>query len=263
MTTRALFGPGVVLCLALFVAPAASQVGVSTDPTSSVRTRSELEALLVEYDQVLASPAYSDAVKRQTRIAADRVRERLTMGDFMLGDAIVLSVDQEPNLPDTVQVRSSPQGPIISLPMFGDIPLTGVLRSEIEPHLTAELGKIIINPRVRAEGLIRISVQGAVGNPGPIWVTADMLVDQALVVAGGPSTSAATNDLRILRGTQVIFEGEPLQELIRQGRTLDQLNLQAGDQFLMPEQGDGILGNLGVVLGLATSLTTVLILFLR
>ena len=45
MTNRALFGPGVVLCLALFVAPAAGQVGVSTDPTSSVRTRSELEAL--------------------------------------------------------------------------------------------------------------------------------------------------------------------------------------------------------------------------
>lgn len=261
--SRVLLGLGVALGLATFAVPASSQVGASTDPTSSVRTRSELESLLAEYDQVLASPAYSEAVKAQTRLAADRVRERLTVGDFMLGDAIVLFVEQEPGIPDTVQVRSSPQGPVISLPMFGDIPLTGVLRSEIEAHLTQELGTMIINPRVRAEGLIRISVQGAVTNPGPVWVTADMLVDQAVAVAGGPTATAATDDMRILRGTQVIFEGESLQELIRQGRTLDQLNLQAGDLVQMPVQDGGFLGDFGLVIGLVSSLATVIVLFAR
>jgi hypothetical protein len=112
---------------------AEAQVLPNADPGSSVRTRADLERLLEEYERALASPAYSESVKQSIRGDAQAIRERLSEGDFRVGDRIVLFVQGEPNLPDTLAVQP---GPMIALPLFGEIPLDGVLRSEITEHLT-------------------------------------------------------------------------------------------------------------------------------
>ena len=44
---------------------------------------------------------------------------------------------------------------------------------------------------------------------------------------------------------------------MRAGLTLDQLNLQAGDQIVVPERGGGIMGSVGVIVGLAGTLSFV------
>jgi protein involved in polysaccharide export with SLBB domain len=97
---------------------------------------------------------------------------------------------------------------------------------------------------VRASGLMRLSIQGQVGSPGFYVVPAESLVSEALMVAGGPASQADLDALRIERGSDRLMDGEELQEAMRDGRTLDQLNLQAGDQIVLPaaRSGAGIWG---------------------
>ena len=209
----------------------------SDKASSSNKPNSPARRTKQEYEAAATSSAYSGGMRDAARANAAMIRERLEKGDFHAGDRVALYVQGEPNLPDTVLVEPGPQ---ITLPLFGSISLAGVLRSEIEQHLTTELGKIIHDPVVRAQGLLRLAIVGSVGRPGFYVVPADLLVGDALMIAGGPSGDANLDKLRIERGSERILEGEMMKEAMRQGRTLDQLNLQAGDQILLPRKTTGI-----------------------
>lgn len=218
------------------------QIPSRFSPTGAVLTRADLQALLDQYEAALASPAYSAELKAAAREGAERVRNRLEHGDFRVGDRIALSVQGEPNLPDTVPVEPGPQ---ISLPLFGTIELDGVLRSEITEHLTEEIGRFIRDPVVQAEGLMRLSIQGNVGRPGFYVVPADMLLSEALMMAGGPGQMASLDELHVERGGRLLLDEETIQEAMQDGRTLDQLSLQAGDQLTLPAEEPGPWGSLG------------------
>lgn len=250
--------PLLIALLALSFVPLQAQVPTEFDPGRSVRSRADLERLLAEYDQALASPAYSSSVKQAVRASAEQIRARLEHGDFRVGDAVALYVEGESTLPDTIPVES---GPMISLPLFGDISLAGVLRSETREHLTKELSRFIHEPVVRASALMRLSIQGQVGNPGFFVVPADELVTEALMRAGGPGPNADLDRLRIERGAAELIAGRALQEAMREGRTLDQLNLQAGDQIVVPDQATsgGLWTRLGAVAGVVGSLSFLLL----
>lgn len=232
------------LCLlTILLAPRglASQVpGSSVVSTGAMLSRDDLTNLLHQYELALESPAYSGRIKSELRTEIARVQERLAHGDFKPGDRVVLSVQGQANLPDTVPVEP---GPKITLPLFGGISLDGVLRSEITAHLTKELGKMIKDPVVHAQGLMRLSVQGAVGSPGFYVVPTDILVSEALMKAGGPASNANLKNLRIERGSTEIYKGQELQTAMREGKTLDQLSLQAGDQIMLPTQKGSIWGS--------------------
>lgn len=241
------------LCAALIMAPgAAGQVPLDADPGRSERTRADLERLLEYYDEVMRSPVYSSGVKDQVRTNAEQVRARLRDGDFRVGDRIVMYVEGEATLPDTVTVEG---GPAITLPLFGDISLQGVLRSEIQAHLTQALSQFIRDPVVRAKGLMRVSIQGAVVRPGFYVLPADVPLSDVLMVAGGIAPNANLDGLRIDRGTNRVIDGTELQDAMREGLTLDQLNLQAGDQVMLPERGGGFFGNIGIIAGIVGSLS--------
>ncbi len=204
---------------------------VDWNPARLEVSRVDLEALLAQLETVIASPAYSDAFRRQAEKDAGVIRTRLEEGDFRPGDRVVLRVDGQPQLPDSLPVEPGPQ---ITLPVIGPISLRGVLRSELEEHLTRELGRFINDPRVTARSMMRLAIMGAVGEPGFYVVPSDMLVGEALMMAGGPAPDARMQKLRIERREEVLWEGERLQDALADGATLDQLNLQAGDQILLP-----------------------------
>ena len=225
-----------VLLVALLPGVASAQLPLDVDPGRSVRTRADLERVLQDYEAALASPAYSESVKRSIRADADRVRSRLRDGDFRVGDRIEIYVQGEANFPVTVTVEP---GPSISLDLFGSIPLAGVLRSEIEAHLHKELSRFIRDPLVRATAQMRLSVLGAVGNPGFYTMPAETLLGDAIMLAGGPSGNTTFDDLRIERAGVRLYEDDLVQQALREGLTLDQLNLQAGDQIVLPVPSTG------------------------
>lgn len=229
------FLPALVVAGLVAMAPgeASSQTPVPVDPGRLELTRADLTRLLGELEEVAASPAYGSSIRDRARQDMEAVQERLAQGDFRAGDRVVLAVDGRPELSDTLVVEP---GPRITIPSLGPVALEGVLRSELRSHLTTEIGRYFRDPAVQAESLIRISIQGMVMRPGFYTVPANVLLSDALMEAGGPDRTADLEKLRIERTGNILWDGELLQEMLVAGRTLDQLNLRAGDQIVLPER---------------------------
>jgi protein involved in polysaccharide export with SLBB domain len=196
-------------------------------------TREALEALLTEYDGIISSSASDAQVKDQAKAIGDQIRERLVQGDFRAGDRIILQIAGETLQSDTVVVGP---GSEIVVAGMGRIPLAGILRSELQGHLTREIGRYIHDPVVRTLSLMRLSIQGAVARPGFYVIPATALLGDVIMFAGGPSQSADLERLEIERNGQILLEGVELRAALTEGRSVDQLNLRAGDQVMVPNR---------------------------
>jgi len=158
-----------------------------------------------------------------------------TRTPFQIGDRILLHVEGDSVLSDTFTVVA---GPALRLPNIGDISLAGVPRADVEAHLTRELGRFIKDAVVQARALIRVSVVGEVMRPGYYAVPIDLVLADALMVAGGATKDARVDELRIMRGNSSLWSGEQLQAEIARGATLDQLGIRAGDRVQVPGHRD-------------------------
>src|SRR5881396_3428917 len=154
---------------------------------------------------------------------------------FQVGDRILLHVEGDSALSDTFTVVA---GPALRLPIIGEIALAGVRRTDLEAHLTRELGRYIKDPVVQARALIRVSVVGEVVRPGFYAVPVDLVLPDALMLAGGATQRARVDRLLILRGSAPLWGGDRLQRAIAHGATLDQLGVQAGDRIQVPGERD-------------------------
>jgi polysaccharide export outer membrane protein len=150
---------------------------------------------------------------------------------FQIGDRILLHVEGDSALSDTFTVVA---GPALRLPAIGEISLAGVLHSDLETHLTRELGRFIKDPVVQARALIRVSVVGEVTRPGYYAVPTDLVLADALMRAGGATQAARVDRLRVLRGNSSLWSGSELQAAIARGATLDDLGIRAGDRIQVP-----------------------------
>lgn len=195
-------------------------------------TRGALDTALAAYEQAARSPAFSQEARNRHRRQADVIRARLTNGDFQIGDRVLLTVVGETLLTDTFTVEA---GRVLQLPNIGQVPLSGVLRSELADHVTRFLSQYLREPRVRAQALIRIMVMGAVGTVGFFTVPVDLQVGDVLRQAV-ISNNADLTRMTIERPGEVLWEGEDVLTIITEGRTLDAINIQAGDRFMVPAQ---------------------------
>src|SRR5260221_100094 len=144
------------------VTPAAAQGGDSPNTWGLGATRQALEARAAQAD---------------AREAA-AMRTRLARGDFRVGDRILLTVEGEKELSDTFTVGLGGQ---LTLPLIGNVPLDGVLRSELQDYLTHRLAQNLRDPEVRTRAFVRLSVQGAVTHPGYYGVPADAPLSDRLM----------------------------------------------------------------------------------
>lgn len=116
-------------------------------------------------------------------------------GDYRIGPQDTLEVDvfQLNDLDRTVQVDSSGQ---ILLPLLGQVPAAGKTSRELSADIAAQLGeKYVNNPQVTvvvkdAQGQ-RITVDGAVTQPGVYALTGPTTLMQAVALAKGPDTKMA------------------------------------------------------------------------
>jgi protein involved in polysaccharide export with SLBB domain len=176
---------------------------------------------------------------------------------FQVGDRIFLHVEGDSALSDTFTVVA---GPALRLPNIGEVSLAGVRRGDIEAHLTRELGRYINDAVLQARALIRVSVVGEVTRPGYYAVPIDLVLTDALMLAGGTTKDARVDRLHILRGNSSVWSGDALQTAIARGATLDELGIRAGDRIQVPRKGDPeskwrIVGM--IVTSLATAVTVV------
>jgi protein involved in polysaccharide export with SLBB domain len=157
---------------------------------------------------------------------AVRIKTRLTEGDFRRGDRIALMVQAESTLTDTFTVSSGPEL-ILPPPTVGSLSLKGVLRSELESKLSEYVGRFRTNAVVRAQPLLRLSIQGEVTRGGIYAVPADAQIADALMAAGGTTQFAKANKVTIERNGKSIWEGSAFDT------DLDTIGLRDGDQLVV------------------------------
>jgi hypothetical protein len=240
----------------LAAAPVRAQVR-TTDPRHAMATREEIEEMAVQAEQIADNPASSDLLKQRKHAEAEMLRERLRDGDFQVGDRVVVGVRGDSALTDTFVVRA---GQMLELPNIPPISLKGVLRSELNQQLFREIGRYLKNPDVTSGSLVRIAVEGAVTKPGYHAVPADMLVsDVIMTFAGGPTSTADLDDMEFKRGSEVVWNAPDMRIAVREGATLDQLNIRAGDELVIGEKAPrgsrlAVVQSVGVILGLVISI---------
>jgi protein involved in polysaccharide export with SLBB domain len=157
---------------------------------------------------------------------------RLEEGDFRAGDRIAIRLASAPeNFPDTLLVE---RGAVIDLPDMGRVPLRGILRSELQTFLTAEIGRFIRDPELTVQSLVRLSVQGAVESPGFYVFPAGMLLVDVLMAAGGPGQDSELDKIKVRRGDEILLRDGEVQAALDEGKSLDQLGLRAGDELTVP-----------------------------
>jgi protein involved in polysaccharide export with SLBB domain len=185
-------------------------------------------------DSPLASRAELQAAAQRAGASeiAVRIKTRLTDGDFRRGDRIALMVQGEPALTDTFVVGSQ-SDLLLPPPTVGSLSLKGVLRSELEPKLTEYVARFRTNAVVRAQPLIRLSIQGEVARAGVYSIPADARLGDALMAAGGTTQFAKPNQISVERN------GRRIMEAVSVDADLNALSLRDGDQVVIDSKRPG------------------------
>ncbi len=196
-------------------------------------TRAQLEESLAWHQAVIDSTGVKESERKKAQEALEYIETRLAEGDFRPGDQIVFFVEGEESFPDTLVVEA---GPSVLIPNVGTVSLAGILRSELQDHLSQELSRFIRNPIVRVWPTIRLTVDGTIGQPGFYTFPAALPIGEAIMQAGGPTGESRMGSISIRRDGLVLYGGEEVQEAIAQGQTFDQLGLRPGDEIYVPEK---------------------------
>jgi polysaccharide biosynthesis/export protein len=176
-------------------------------------------------------PLYAEEIPAQPKVDNEYI--------IQPGDTLEIMVWKEPDLqkPD---VLVKPDGRI-SFPLAGDINVQGKNLTQVQQEITSRINKYIPDSIVTVSAKTlsgnKIFVIGKVSKPGEYVVNRDIDVMQALSMAGGVTTYASVNGIKVLRrdktGKQQAIEfhyGD-----VEDGDDLGQnIVLQAGDVIVVP-----------------------------
>jgi len=247
----------------LLVATSGAAQERERDPQRMYMSRPELTELLDWFERSAQSPVYSDALRARADREASNVLTRLEEGDFQVGDRVPVVVDGEPELSDTFTVE---QGRVLRFGENGTVDLNGVLRHELDERLLEFISQFVRVPSLSSQPLVRVTIEGAVGLPGFYNVPSETPIADVIMVAGGPLPNAKIQDLRIERGSEVIWSGDDIRRALAEGRTLDQMGLRAGDRIILPQSyalgnAYGALRTFTLLLAIPASIIAVIAIF--
>lgn len=153
------------------------------------------------------------------------------------GDVLQVSVWKEEDLTQQVIVR--PDGNI-TFPLAGEVKTAGDSIEHLRQLLAERLKKYIPDPVVTVS-VAQLSgntifVIGKVNRPGNFPMVRNVDVMQALSIAGGTSTYAALNSIKILRRENGKLQAIPFEYGdVEKGKNLEQnIILKAGDVVVVP-----------------------------
>lgn len=156
-------------------------------------------------------------------------------GTIQPGDRVLLRVAGEPQLTDTFTVGA---GPALELPTLGAVPLAGVARDSIEPHLLAFLQRYLNHPVIHAQVLLRLGILGEVARPGFYALPAGAVLEDLIMAGGGMTRDARFDRSSVTRDHDPLLHGAEIQRAIGDGKTLDALGLRSGDELQIPRRPD-------------------------
>jgi len=186
----------------------------------------------------LAAPA----ARAQDAPPADSAAELLRPGDV-----VRLLIWREPDLSGEFTVDADG---IVIFPMIGPVDVTRESPTSLRNRLLEAFRRNLRNPSIEVRFLRRVTVLGAVRNPGVYPVDPVMSVADVLALAGGATAQGVPDKVQLLRG------GERLETRISQRTRLADSPIRSGDQLYVPERGwfERNTGLVATVLSVATSL---------
>jgi len=161
--------------------------------------------------------------------------------DYVIGpdDVIAVTVFQVPDLSGTVQVDSDGN---VLLPLVGSMPAAGRTVHQLSQQIAAAYGsQYVRDPKVtvsvKNSDSLKVTVDGAVVQPGIYAITSGTTLMQAIALAKGPDTKLASSKVAIFRTvgqnrTEAVFD---LSD-IRDGKVQDP-QLQARDIVVVDTSG--------------------------
>ena len=242
----------------LLVAVSSTSVLGAQGQTSLYRTRQWLDSVATATEQAAgrAKGSSRDALQAEARA----LRERLSVGDFYPGDRIVIELyGGEEAVRDTVSVRAGQEILIGRYPAFA---LKGVLRSELDSALTAQVRRYLTQPTVRTTPLVRLLVTGAVGRPGFLTIRGDAAVTDVVTAAGGLTPNALVRKSEIRRSNERLVEPDSVSVVLQTGMTIDQADLRAGDELRIGEKKQtnwmSVFFGISIILGTITTISALI-----
>jgi hypothetical protein len=221
--------------VASLAAVCAPSVGAQPPNVASLQqaSRADLASQLSALEAQLAGSALRGRNAERARETAASLRERLAVGDFRVGDRFVITVRMDSVRADTASVRDSLKVSVLNLP---DLSLAGTLRSELNERVNSHIGRYVRNADARTSVLTRIAIFGAVARPGYYYASPDRPVSDIVMLAGGPAPNANLNEFEIVRARRTIMSAKASRQAIKEGRTLEQLDVQSGDEFQIAQK---------------------------
>jgi protein involved in polysaccharide export with SLBB domain len=213
--------------------------------------RADLEDLRDRLGQAARSQAYSQPLRDRARREATVLQDRLSAGDFRVGDRVLLWVEGEEELSDTFVV--TPERTVI-LPTVGEVELAGLLRSELDIRIASEVGRYITEPTLRTTSMVRIAFIGSFAEEGFYLVPAEMPLSDALMTFPGLGGEGDVSKVRIERGDEILMRGTTLRDALLDGATIGELMLYSGDVVSIPRRSIFAPGEIGSTIGIAATI---------
>ena len=173
--------------------------------------------------------------------AAEELTPKALLEDYTIGPGEVVEISVWKNSDLTRVVTVLPSGKI-SFPLIGDIVASGKtvaqLREELEGKISTFMNEPILSVMVQQVNSLLVYVIGKVNRPGRFVLNNDINVMQALSLAGGLSTYAKRNKIKIFReanGQTTVFDFA--YDHVSRGVALEQnITLKRGDVIVIPEE---------------------------
>lgn len=143
------------------------------------------------------------------------------------GDVVKLWVWREEEMTGEFPV---PESGVIVFPKIGAWTVTGKSTETLKDELLAEYRRFLRNPSIEITFLRRVSILGAVREPGLYAVDATMSMASVLALAGGTTEHGRPDRVELFR------DGERLVTQITQRTRVSDLPLRSGDQLYVPER---------------------------
>lgn len=196
-------------------------------------------ATLVLVFTVISVPAVDEQVLQPAPAGNDPANALVVGADYLIqpGDLLHISVWKEPDLERDVLVR--PDGGL-SFPLAGDVPAAGNSVPDLEKELANRIRKFIpeavVTVAMKDARGYRFYVVGRVNRPGEQISPRPIDVMQALALAGGTTSFAALNDIKILRRENGVEASIPFRYgRVQKGKSLkENIILKSGDVVVVP-----------------------------
>lgn len=167
-----------------------------------------------------------------------------------VGDRIFLSVPARPDLNRELIIK---EGGVVTLPLIGDVPVTGLTVDEIEKKLLnaikdyyPSISEIDVTIREAVSQVIYIT--GQVGAPGKYNFHKSPNLWEAIREAGGATPTASLDNVRVVKdrdkgGQSAVYN---VQNALESGSVDDLPELEAGDTVIVPTLAEVYTGSFGV-----------------